>query len=63
MNTQGNSRILCYRKFSYYCWYIKSIRSFHILTVIQVVIGNPCVKRAAGATIKIAPYKEHPKCL
>ncbi len=24
--------------------------------------GNPCVKRTARATIKIAPYKDHPKC-
>lgn len=24
--------------------------------------GNPCVKRTARATIKIAPYNDHPKC-
>ena len=24
--------------------------------------GNPCVKRTANATIKIAPYKDHPEC-
>lgn len=24
--------------------------------------GNPCVKRTARATIKIAPYKKRPKC-
>lgn len=24
--------------------------------------GNPCVKRRAEATIRIAPYKKHPKC-
>ena len=24
--------------------------------------GNPCVKRTANATIKIAPYKDHPRC-
>lgn len=24
--------------------------------------GNPCVKRTANATIKIAPYKKTPKC-
>ena len=24
--------------------------------------GNPCAKRTANAVIKIAPYKEHPKC-
>ena len=24
--------------------------------------GNPCVKRTANATIKIAPYKKQPKC-
>lgn len=24
--------------------------------------GNPCVKRTAHATIKIAPYKKHPEC-
>lgn len=24
--------------------------------------GNPCVKRTARATIKIAPYEDHPKC-
>lgn len=24
--------------------------------------GNPCVKRTARATIKIAPYKKHPQC-
>lgn len=24
--------------------------------------GNPCVKRTAIATIKIAPYKKHPEC-
>lgn len=25
-------------------------------------IGNPCVKRTASATIKIAPYKKQPEC-
>lgn len=24
--------------------------------------GNPCVRRRASATIKIAPYKKHPQC-
>ena len=24
--------------------------------------GNPCVKRATNATIKIMPYKKHPEC-